>query len=329
MRLRSFSRTLFSQIIALTGCVIFLVLMWANVPSLPRTESDDGYISHTADVFLAREPEQTKPEAVPEEEPQPAPVESERTPSRPERFRPAAKDAPERPTDLDVPPAAARTDRDTEVVPSPRRELPLSYLMNFEDINEFHSFLEKLPDDLDPDRTMSIIRIKGLPRTVSALRSLFESYHMEPFLFNPDRFNYLITDDGRLMRDRSTIRNYIAEVGRYLHEEGSNAAYDAIRNQAISAARADGTIRDAITDEAEFDRMQLGLASAHLGRFLRQLERDTARQVSELAGREIGAEDIARIDCRFEDVNGAMVLVPRTAWLGTQSGGESIQLWQE
>jgi hypothetical protein len=270
-------------------------------------------------------PDKSEP-AAPEPEPEP----SETPPRKPERFRPAAQRTDDADATAELPPATSGRPHDIRHIPAPPRELPLSYLMKFRNMTDFHAFLDTLPSPArDDNRTMSLIRIEGLPQTEPDMRRLFQSYRMEPFLFNPDRFNYLITADGRLLRDPASIGSHIARLGRYLREDRPNAACSAIRNDAVERARRSSAIRDAITDPAEFDRMQLGLGSAHLARFFRKLEDDTARQLTELTGRSVAVEDIARIDCRFRDVNGAMVLVPWSACLGTGAGREPVRIWRE
>jgi hypothetical protein len=248
----------------------------------------------------------------------------------PERFRPASTESEASRTRVDLPDAVAGRAAAGPAIPVPPRDLPLSYLMEFQSVSEFHAFLEELPEPADADSPkMSLIRIEGLPRTLHELRGLFESYWMEPFLFNPDRFNYLITADMELIRDRDAITNYISSVGRYLREDGGNAAYAAMRREYVDRARGISTIGEALGGQDEFGRMQLGLASPHLTRFLRRLEHDTAEQVSQLTGRTVAVGDIARIECGFREVNGAMVLVPQRAWLGVGPDKGPINIWHE
>ncbi len=329
MRFHPGLRTGICQIIALAGFLVFLGIMRSQVPQVESSEHEVSKDTSPAlFVSLLKDPpEEAKP--APADKP---PVEPDRAepPRRPERFRPSVVRMEEEPTAVRMPPAAARPRSSATEVAVPPRDLPLSYLMKFQSMAEFHSFLEELPQSSEPGaRTMSLIRIEGLPETVAKMRRLFESYRLEPFLFNPDRFNYIITSDLRLLRDPAAIRTYVSTVGRYLHEREPSAAYGLIRSEFVNRARRGDTIRQAITDEGEFDRMELGLASLHLSRFFRKLEQDTARQVSELTGRAVAVRDIARIDCRFKDVSGVMVLVPWRAYLGSDPGRSPISIWDE
>ena len=327
MAYRPLPRIALCQTVAFLGFVVFLVLMAGARPArAPAEPSADGATS--AAVFLSRTGDDAEPpEDAPDERQHPEP--EQKQPRRPERFQPSASPVEDASTRTELPPAAAGRPKDAERVPVPPRDLPLSYLMKFQNLRDFHAFLEALPDPPDDAPAMSLIRIEGLPRSIGLMRRLFESYRMEPFLFNPDRFSYVITGDRRLLRDPAAVRSYVASVGRYLREAEPNAAYAAIRDECIRRARADPAIRRAITSPAEFDRMVLGLASMHLARFFRRLERDTAQQLGELTGKPVAVADIARIDCRFRSVNGVMVLVPWRAYLGTGADRAPLRIWKE
>lgn len=328
MQSRPFTRTFISQAVALAGFIVFLGLMSGFAPRQEPSPNAQAQVASAA-VFISLaedEPKEAEPDASEQPKLDPPPKSA---PRRPERFRPATQQVDESSAVRELPAATPRALAAAESVATPPRDLPLSYLMKFRSMSEFHAFLDKLPDDDAGDRAMSLIRIEGLPRTVSEMRRLFQSYRMASFLFNPERFNYLITADQKLLRDRDAINAYIASVGRYLREDEPNAAYAAIRNEIINRIRSDEVIRKAITDEAEFARMKLGLASPHLSRFFRKLEDDTARQLSELTGRPVAVGDIARIDCRFKDVNGVMVLVPWRAYLGTGPERGPVTIWRQ
>jgi hypothetical protein len=328
MRSHPWARTLFSQAVAMTGFVAFLLMMYAFTPPAP-VPSEPGGAPVSAAVFLLKADDVTEPEASEQKPAKPTSPPPQPKPREPERFRPARQRAETSRTAPPLPTAAPRPQKTAETLPVPPRDLPLSYLMQFADMAEFHAFLDQLPERDAPDRTMSLIRIEGLPQTVPAMRRLFESYRMQPFLFNPAKFNYLITADNRLLSEQDAIQHYVAQVGRYLREDPPNGASSAIRAEAIARARNDHAIRQALSDDTEFDRMQLGLASPHLGRFFQRLEDDTARQLAELTGTPVAVRDIARIDCRFREVNGSMVLVPWQAWLGNQPDRNPIAIWRE
>jgi len=311
--------------VALVAFLLFLAVMWTAAPEGDPVAAGPAEPVSGA-VFLSVGNEDDKASVRDRQESLEA--EPERKPRPPERFRPASAKAEGNPTTAPLPPATpGRQDRGERVAAAPE-DLPLSYLMKFHDMQAFHAFLEGL-SDASPARPMSPIRIENLPGSVPEMQRLFESYRMEPFLFNPGRFNYLITGGFKLLRDKAAIDAYIARVGRYLREEQTNAAYAAIRSQMVDRARSREAIRRAISDDAEFDHMVLGLASPYLRRFFRKLEDDTARQVTELTGRPVAVGDIARIDCRFKNVNGVMVLVPWEACLGTGPDRRAVAIWRE
>lgn len=320
-------RMVLCQTLAMIGFLVFLGLMQSRRP-VDQKHRSDGPPEGSAAIFVGatRGTEEEDEEKQKAEEKKPV-REAEKKPRRPERFRPSSRsnDAPTRGPEF--PPEAAGRPEGRKAVKAPPRDLPLSYLMKFNGMEDFHSFLDDLPETQDDARTMSLIRIEGLPRSEDRMRKLFESYRMQPFLFNPDRFNYLITGDMRLLKDKRAIDSYIARVGRYLRQQGENAAYDRVKEKFVEKARSNEGVRRTLAAAGEFERMHLGLASPHLTAFLRRLERDTVRQVSELTGRDVSVRDIARIDCRFREVNGALVLVPRQAHLGTGHDGP-VEIWR-
>jgi len=321
MRFHSFTRTAICQGVALVAFLAFLRLMAAYAPAR-------GEVRHAAvvpaGVFAAVARSGHSPNVSEADENVPE-TQTESDPRRPERFRPASDLAEQEPSraDLPVPLPGRPPGRERITV---QGDLPLSYLMKFRGIEEFHTFLESLTEDPDAP-TMARIRIEGLPESRAALLRLLRSYRMEPFLFNPDRFNYIVTSDLQILRDERSIANYVSTVGRYLQEDGPNPAYAALRDDMARRAEGSLDVVAVLGDRTEFARMKLGLASPHLSRFLRRLERDTARQLTELTGRPVAVSDIARIDCRFREVNGAMVLVPWKAWL-SESGSEMV-LWRD
>jgi len=326
MRFHPLMRTVIGQTAALAAFLLFLSMMHNAVPPRPASLSTVRPPGAMVFVSLARrrgEAQKETPAKAPTDQ-----TSGRRKPRPPERFRPSARRIEDASTTPKFPPAVKGRKRRGDTVIANPRPLPLSYLMKFRNMDEFHAFLDKLPDVRDDEsRTMSLIRIEGLPSAVPEMRRLFESYRMEPFLFNPKRFNYLITADLKLLKERAAIRDYISAVGRYLREDEPNGAYLAIRDDIVGRARRKAPIVRAISDPTEFDRMHLGLASAYLTRFLRRLEADTARQLTELTGKSVKVGDIARIDCRFKDVNGVMVLVPWKAWLGS-GPHRPIQIWK-
>jgi len=297
MHFRPFLRTGLCQAVAMAAFLMFLAFMQAHRP-FALTRPGAAAVNPKASVFVSFAQEPLPPERKPSDTPSAEP-DVQRPPRPPERFRPSSSRASEASETIQLPPGSARRPGSGETVRVPPEELPLSYLMKFQSMEEFHSFLDKLPEEQDADApAMSLIRIEGLPQTVSGMTALFESYRMHPFLFNPDRFNYLITSDLRLLTGKEAIERYVSAVGRYLREDEPNSAYAAIRDGLVERARRSAAIRKVITEETEFDRMQLGLASAYLTRFFRRLERDTARQVGELTGKRVEVRDLARIDCR-------------------------------
>jgi len=327
MRFHPFVRTVLCQGIALIAFLAFLTAMDRHAPD------PSGQVSRLAQaagaaVFVSLADDQRKPEPDAPEQTAVARDAAADARRKPERFRPSAQAVDGDPTRGELPALLPDRDFGAETVAVPPRDLPLSYLMKFRNMAEFHAFLDDLPDVGADESTMSLVRVEGLPRTAAELRRLFASYRMEPFLFNPQRFNYLVTSHLDLLTDQSAIRDYVASVGRYMKEDGPNPAYAAIRDEFVSRARTESAIQRTITDEGEYRRMQLGLASIHLSRFLRRLEEDTARQLTELTGRPISVRDIARVDCRFRDVNGAMVLVPWRAYLGSDPSRRPIAIWE-
>jgi hypothetical protein len=318
-------RTLLCQGIAMIGFLIFLGLL----SFAPPTDSSGGSVAPGAGVlFGGKTRKETESSAKSPQDETPPESSRAKAPRRPERFRPSAG-SNETATRGGPLPAATREPADAPQISLPPEDLPLSYLARFRSMEDFHSFLDELPDRREDDAsTMSLVRIEGLPRSEEGLRRLFESYRMEPFLFNPDRFNYLITSGGELLRSKKAIQSYIARVGRYVREDEPNAAYEGIRRRMIARARGRQSITSAITEPGEFERMELGVASRHFGRYCRRLERDTARQLTELTGNDVKVKDIARIDCRFRQVGGAMVLVPWKAYLGTRRPHGPIRIWR-
>jgi hypothetical protein len=320
---------LLCQVAAMIAFLIFLGVMQSRKPPPPEPDAERTSRGATA-VFVGATrgdpPEERKRDKPPEET---EVEEASRQPRRPEQFRPESRQnaRPSRGPDLPEETRGRPAERATVTVPP--RDLPLSYLMKFRGMEDFHSFLDDLPPQSGDGRTMSLIRIEGLPRTEVRMRKLFESYRMRPFLFNPDRFNYLITSDLRLLRDKRAIQDYIVRMGRYLRQNGENRAYERVKAEFVNRARSEKAIRQTLAGAGEFTRMQLGLASPHLTAFLRRLEEDTLRQVSELTGRALSIKDIARIDCRFREVNGALVLVPWQAYLGSSEGVEPVRIWRE
>ena len=326
MRFRPVLRTGACQALAMGAFVFFLSLMGARRPAelLP----DSAKVQKAAVFVSMAAAKHAKPEPS-KDPPRPPEAVMQHEPQEPERFRPSALKHKASPTAPKLPKARPRPTAGRQKVAAPPRDLPLSYLMKFQSMDEFHAFLDNLPtEDESSRRTMSLIRIEGLPGTVTDLRRLFKSYRMEPFLFNPRRFNYLITSDLRVIHNPERIRSHVARVGRYLRGDGRNIAYDEVRRDLVKAARAKKRVTKVLTDASEFDRMELGLASPALARFFRKLEDDTARQLGKLLGRPVDVRDIARIDCRFKDVSGVMVLVPWKAYLGTQPERGGIAIWK-
>lgn len=327
MKFRPFARVATSQFIAIGAFLLFLKII--SGVSLRQAAKKMDRKKAEALLFVSMR-SNDKPDKRPTQgqAPRAEPI-KEKAPRKPQRFRPSATRSKSKRTPPELPPAVPSRPSSLELVHIPQRELPLSYLMKFKSLEEFHSFLDKLPEQKTHPETMSLIRIEGLPRTIEEMKRLFESYDMKPFLFNPYRFNYIITSELKLLCDRSSIADYIVRVGRYLTEERPNQAYSAIRQEMIKHARANKAITERITEPEEFERMLLGLASANLNKFFRRLERDTARQLSELLGKTIRLRDISRIDCRFRNVNGAMVLVPWQAYLGDDPTQKPVKIWKD
>lgn len=338
MHFRPFVRMAVCQGIAALGFVLFLLFVRWH----PTVDEGQKAAAKPAAAFVAALPAAprstpvppsaaTSPKAPPAPAAAPAPV--PKTPARPDetgatdRFRASTAKVESAPAAPALPAPAARKVAAAETLDASVRDKPLGYLNQFKDMTDFHTFLDKLPREQDRNaRTMSLIRVEGLPATVADLRRLLQSYRIEPFLFNPARFNYLITQDCRLLKDPQSIQTHVAQFGRYLRGETGNIAYRELRREFIAQARAQREIAAAITDPSEFDRMELGLASAELTRFFRKLESDTAAQLSEVTGKPVAVNDISRIDCRFRNVNGAMVLVPFQAWIGTDPGRGAISV---
>lgn len=322
MRFHPFMRTVLCQGLALGAFVLFLGLMTAYAPA--PGEPRHAAAAVPAGVFAAVARNEHSPDVpkIDEEVPE---TQAEPEPRRPERFRPSSDPAVEQPARAALPAPSPGRPPGRERIPV-QSDLPLSYLMKFPSIEAFHTFLGSLPEDRDAP-TMARIRIEGLPESPAALRRLLRSYHMEPFLFNPDRFNYIVTSDLKILHDERSIANYVSTVGRYLEGEGANAAYASLRDDMARRVEDSPDVAATLGDRAEFASMRLGLASPHLTRFLRRLEQDTARQLTELTGGPIAVRDLSRIDCRFREVNGVMVLVPWRAWIGER--GKEIALWRQ
>lgn len=327
MHFHPFTRTVVCQAIALAGFVGFLHVLQGFAPT--GAASAPSVSEQASAALFASVVKQEEKKAPLEQPPEPEPEElSQSEPRRPQRFRPSSVATDGRPTSAELPPAARGRPAVADEIPAQPKELPLSYLMKFRSIEEFHAFLDELPEVPDDgSATMSLIRIEGLPTTVPEMRRLFESYRMRPLLHNPKNFSYLITHDMKLLRDPESIQSYIASVGRYLRQDDRNGAYLALRDEWVTRARNEIEIFRAFRDPTEFERMELGLASPHLTRFFRKLEQDTARQLTELTGRPVAVRDLARIDCRFKIVNGVLVLVPWEAQIGTGPAGSSIRIW--
>lgn len=323
-------RTAFWQGLAMVGFGVFLSLLhWEGSAVQARAGSSKPHPAAAAFVGAARQQEPPPPEDR-NNRPENAERKAEEKPRQPERFRPSSQENERAETVPEQPPAAGGRPRDVEQVSVPPRDLPLSYLMKFKGMQDFHSFLDDVQDRIDPDaRTMSLVRIEGLPDSVDELQRLFESYRMDPFLYNPDRFNYLVTGELELLRNRQAIQDYISRVGRFIREDESNPAYRAIKRRFVDRARQNSGIRKALGGDAEFGNMELGLASRQLTAFLHRLEKDTVRQVSELLGRSLSVEDMARIDCRFENVRGAVVLVPWRAYVATGDRRRPVDIWKQ
>ncbi len=317
MRFRPVLRTALAQGLALAGFIVAWAWLAPAVPT-PRVEPDD-------EALLAHSLQ--SPDRPPEVSDKSTDTEATVTePARPERFRPSATPADES-TAADLPSPVGGRSHVNKTVTVPAEPLPLSYLMHFKSLDEFHGFLDNLPPAGD-DPTMSLVHIDGLPGTVEDLRRLFASYRMDPFLFNPEKFNYVVTSDGSLLDDRKAIARFIAAVGRYLHNDRPGPAWQSLRDEMVEDLRSRRGIVRRFGSGDEFDYMKLALASPSMNRFFARLETDTASQITRLLGRTVRRQDIARIDCRFRRVGESMVLVPWTAHLG-RGEPRSVRLWDE
>jgi len=330
MRFHPRARTAFCQLLALAGFVFFVAILPHSPPQ--ESEPDRKQSASGAAALVGASMQKKKPQ--PEEEttrkePQETTEKARRKPRSPEQFRPTTRRSEDSSTLPEQPMATTGRPEDRQEIALPPKDLPLSYLTKFQNMEDFHSFLDEVQAEVDPEaRTMSLIRIEGLPRSTEKLRRLMESYHMRPFLFNPGRFNYLIKEDLELLKSQSAIKGYIARVGRYIRADGANRAYEEIKSGFVEKALNQEDLRE-ILGAGEFQDMELGLASPQLTAFLHRVEKDTVRQVSELTGRPVSREEIARIDCRYKTVNGAVVLVPWRAYLGTGSARNPIDIWKD